>query len=162
MNTIPEQTHLQDAPLQTEEYQEERFRYGFRIAELGFLIPQGAHSTLIDNAHIFPVPNTINWLRGLINVRGSMVPVFDLGRMLEAEIKPKKNVVMVIQLGKRNIAFTVDSGQSIKESVLSLSKAAIPEKFKKYTEKIYKEQQTHWLEFDFLKCLGQYENQISV
>ncbi len=162
MNTIPEQTNLQDAPLQTEQYQEERFRYGFRIAELGFLIPQGAHSTLIDNALVFPVPNTINWLRGLINVRGSMVPVYDLGRMLEADIKPKKNAVMVMLLEKRNIAFTVDTGQSIKESVLSLSEATIPEKFKSYTEKIYQEQQTQWFEFDFLKCLGHYQNQISV
>jgi chemotaxis signal transduction protein len=162
MNQSSEQPRLQNTPLQTEDYQEETFRYGFRIAELGFLIPQGAHSTFIESAAVFPVPNTINWLRGLANVRGNMVPVFDLGRMLEADIKPIKNALMVMVLGKRSIAFNADSGQSLKESALSLSNISIPEQFKEFTGKIYQDQQTRWIEFDFLKCLSHYENRISV
>ena len=162
MKQISEQTELANAPFPADEYHEETFRYGFRIADLGFLIPQGAHSTFIDNADVFPVPNTNNWLRGLVNIRGSMIPVFDLGRMLETDIKAKKKSVMAMTLNKRSFGFLVDSGQSLKESTLLLFSAPIPEQFKEYAQRVYQDQQTNWIEFDFLKCLSHYENRMSV
>lgn len=156
------QTELKSDSLLIDPDQQETFRYGFRIAKLGFLIPQGSHSTFVENAMIFPVPNTVDWLSGLVNVRGSVVPVFDLGHMLNTDIRPIKNSVMVMMLEKRSIAFNVDSGHSLKESELSSSLALVPKNFQEYTEKIYAYQSNHWLEFDFLKCLRHYENQISV
>lgn len=163
MKNLSQPPDLQSEQLQSDEsYQEQKFRYGFRISELGFLIPEGAHGALIENANIFPIPNTIFWLKGLVNVRGNMVPVFDLGRMLDADIVPSNKSIMVIDIEKRSIAFIIDSGQSLNESTLSLTKTTIPKQFDEFTEKVYLAQQIPWIEFNFIRCLNQFEKQISV
>ncbi len=53
-------------------------RYGFRIGSLGLLVPQQTASELISELSVFPVPNTPPWFPGLVNLRGNLVPVFDL------------------------------------------------------------------------------------
>lgn len=161
MNQASEKNELQSPLLQTNVSEEETFRYGFRIADLGLLIPQGAHSTFIENTPIFSLPNTTDWLKGLVNVRGSIVPVFDLGKMLQIEIKPVKKSVITMTFRSRAFAFNVDSAQSVKESELSLSNSSAPDEFKEFSGAVYKDNKTAWIEFDFIRCLQHYENQMS-
>ncbi len=142
------------------DYQERVFRYGFRLGSLGFLIPEGMQSTLIENATVYPIPNTVHWLKGLINVRGALIPVFDLGTMSEANITTAKKSVMVIKMGKRSMAVAIDSGQSIEQSTLSPFDSTIPEQLITFSKQIYQVQKTCWIEFDFMKCLNHFEHRI--
>ena len=77
----------------------ELVRYGFKIGDIGFLISENMLSEVIKNTKIYPLPNTKPWMRGLVNVRGNLVPVFDLSLMLELG-KIQNNNINLLVLGK--------------------------------------------------------------
>lgn len=74
-------------------------RYGFKVGDTSFLISENTLSEVIKNTKIYPLPNTKSWMRGLVNVRGNLVPVFDLSLLLELG-KTQNNVINLLVLGK--------------------------------------------------------------
>lgn len=55
-------------------------RHAFRVGALNLLVPQGTLCEVMDLPVLARVPNTAPWLLGLANLRGGVVPVFDLAR----------------------------------------------------------------------------------
>lgn len=64
-------------------------RYGFEIGDLGFLIKQETICEAVKGFKIFPIPNTRSWMRGWINLRGNLIPVYDLALLLGLTEEPK-------------------------------------------------------------------------
>lgn len=86
-----------------------KIRYGFVFDNLGFLIGDGILSEVISNYVIYPMPNCISWLSGLTNVRGNLVPVYDLRRLLginatESDYKH----LLIIDKGSDSIGILVE------------------------------------------------------
>ncbi|AEQ53093.1 MULTISPECIES: chemotaxis protein CheW [Pelagibacterium] len=75
-----------------------------------------------------PLPNTREYVRGVINLRGTIVPIFDLrARFGDGQTNPTKNhVVVVMSVGEKWIGILVDAVSDI----LTVSKDdihAVPE-----------------------------------
>ena len=64
----------------TSEHQETR--YGVRIGGVGLVIGARAACEFILPVPVSRVPNTPSWLAGLMNLRGTLVPVFDLSLLI--------------------------------------------------------------------------------
>ncbi|MFW2371814.1 MAG: chemotaxis protein CheW [Gammaproteobacteria bacterium] len=64
-------------------------RYGFEIGNLGFLINRETICEVVKDFKIFPIPNTSSWMRGWINLRGNLIPVYDLSLLLGLADVPK-------------------------------------------------------------------------
>lgn len=81
-------------------------RYGFVIKNIGFLIAEKTLSEVVKNPSVYPVPNTRKWMKGLINLRGNLVPVYDLPLLtgLSSEESTSENLLV---LGKGNGAIGV-------------------------------------------------------
>jgi purine-binding chemotaxis protein CheW len=62
-----------------------------------------------------PIPNTRDFVRGVINLRGTIVPIFDLrARFGEGQTSPTKNhVVVVISVGEKWVGILVDAVSDI-------------------------------------------------
>ncbi len=162
MNTLSANSNTVAKPDQFNLIDQERvFRYGFKLGEYGFLVPEGAFSNVIENASIFTIPNTINWVRGLINLRGEMIPVFDLSAMLNLNHQVKKQTAIVIKTGNRSMAFLTDGGQSLEQSTLSETQSKSTESISKYTQTAYQLLDTRWYEFDYSKFLSAFDPEIS-
>ena len=58
-----------------------------------------------------PLPNTREFVRGVINLRGTIVPIFDLrARFGEGQTSPTKNhVVVVMSVGDKWVGILVDA-----------------------------------------------------
>lgn len=56
-------------------------RYGFSIGSLNFVYDVHIPCELVKGTAIYSVPNTPIWMLGLINLRGSLVPVFNLEKI---------------------------------------------------------------------------------
>ncbi len=56
--------------------------YGFKVAGLGLLLPQDCPGEIVRDVRIFPLPYTRAWLKGVISLRGTLIPVFDLQQLL--------------------------------------------------------------------------------
>ncbi|EIJ43799.1 chemotaxis signal transduction protein [Beggiatoa alba B18LD] len=84
-------------------------RLGFHVGNIGLLIAQNATSELIEVNSICPIPNTASWLLGLINLRGNLVPVFDLNLLLGLENRiSKKNMLLILGRGEAAGAIILD------------------------------------------------------
>lgn len=76
-------------------------RLGFHVGNIGLLIAQHETSELTEVLSICPIPNTAQWLLGIINLRGNLVPVFDLNTLLGlARETDRKSKPMLLILGQ--------------------------------------------------------------
>ena len=62
-----------------------------------------------------PLPNTRDYVRGVINLRGTIVPIFDLrARFGDGQTSPTKNhVVVVMSVGDKWVGILVDAVSDI-------------------------------------------------
>ena len=85
-------------------------RYGFKIGSLGMLIQLGCGSEVMQKPAIWTLPGAPPWLLGLINLRGNLVPVFELRTILglgqrKADDKP---LVLVFDQGDKAVGVLID------------------------------------------------------
>ena len=71
-------------------------RMGFRVGELGLLFPLTAGREVIAPPLVSRIPNTVGWLRGLANVRGTLVPVIDAAAALGVTRNAEAPVYLLI------------------------------------------------------------------
>ncbi len=84
--------------------------FGFRVGGLGFLVASNTYCEVIEQLQVNPLPNVEAWFKGLLNLRGNLVPVIDLLLLLgEAEnTDNKKRQLFAIGQGDKAMAFWID------------------------------------------------------
>lgn len=73
-------------------------RYAIRVADIGLLIGARVASEFVLPVPVSRVPNTPDWFSGLINLRGALLPVFDLESMLVSDRDAAQSTVANSQL----------------------------------------------------------------
>jgi chemotaxis signal transduction protein len=85
-------------------------RFGFRIAGTGFLVPVGVTSEVIHQPRLFPLPWRVPCMRGLINVRGNVAPVFDLSPLLSpGAASPDTPYALIIDSGHKAVGLLTET-----------------------------------------------------
>jgi chemotaxis signal transduction protein len=75
------------APLTEERVaRSEAVRFGYRIGALNFLVGDGVLSEVLRAPAIYPIPNVPNALRGYVNRQGSLIPVWDIGEIVDCRV----------------------------------------------------------------------------
>ncbi|MEN8719322.1 MAG: chemotaxis protein CheW [Oceanococcaceae bacterium] len=84
---------------------------GFRIGTQRFLAPQSQVAEVLSPPRITLVPNAPPWLRGLANLRGTVVPLYDLGHCLLDTRTPahSRNRYLVLADASNPVGFLVDA-----------------------------------------------------
>ncbi len=84
-------------------------RYAYRIAGYGFLLGEGVLSEVVIAPTLSPVPRSPEWLLGLTNVRGTIVPVFDLWRFVRTQLPQRATgTVLVLDLDTAAVGLMID------------------------------------------------------
>lgn len=85
-------------------------RYGFRVASLGFLIRAGVGSEVLPMVPICAIPNGSPWLLGMVNLRSTLVPVFDLATpcALDRAQHRQSPAILVLDRGANAIGIVID------------------------------------------------------
>lgn len=116
---------------------------GFHVDDLGFLLPASLHCEVIDRLLVNPIPNVEPWFSGLINIRGNIVPVVDLRRMLgKTENPDKKRYLFAIGRAEKMMALWIDGDPrmlaGLEKSLEPLpTLAALPERLQPYITAAY-------------------------
>lgn len=72
--------------------------YGLVIGNLGLLLPMDTFTTLVEGKLPFcRLPNTPAWLRGMVNVTGNFMPLFDLPALLGLEAEGEAKTLVIGQ-----------------------------------------------------------------
>lgn len=87
----------------------ERLRYGFSVGLLNFVYDTAIACELVKAVPIYPIPNTPAWLLGVINLRGGLVPAFNLARYFDFQ-PPIDSPKLLLVLGKdeKAVAFQLN------------------------------------------------------
>ncbi len=126
-------------------------RYGFRIGGVGLLIAPQVGSEAISMPAIAPIPNSVPWLRGMLNLRGALVPVFDMALVLGLPRQAYREQAAVLVFGKGAQAVGVITEGHPKQ-LPGLSRVAqlpeLPAPLKGHVATAYTHDEDLWFEFD--------------
>jgi purine-binding chemotaxis protein CheW len=88
---------------------------GFRIGRETFGIPIGLVREIVRMMEITSVPDAPDYVEGVINLRGRIIPVIDLRkRFREPGIAPdKRNRILVAELEGRLVGLIVDAASEV-------------------------------------------------
>ena len=140
-------------------------RLGFHIGNIGLLIAQRTTSELTDVLPICQLPNTAAWLLGLINLRGNLVPVFDLNMLLELERVPDKRKRMLLILGQGELAGAILIDDlpihiTLSEEDKLESLPPLPTALKAFVSSGFEKNGELWFNFDHLGFFQSLANQV--
>lgn len=83
--------------------------HAFTIGSMGFLLPSETISEIAENLAYCQLPNTNTVLHGMANLRGNIIPIFDMHAQLNIELKAGSNrKVLVIGEGDKAAAILID------------------------------------------------------
>ena len=85
-------------------------RYGFVVHGIGFMISSEILCEVVKNYTVYPVPNTQTWMQGLVNLRGNLIPVYDLSMLLGFTDGPmNQGNLLVIDKGAESVGILIDN-----------------------------------------------------
>ncbi|MGA3292485.1 MAG: chemotaxis protein CheW [Candidatus Acidiferrales bacterium] len=88
---------------------------GFRIGRETFGLPISIVREIVRVPEITSVPNAPDYIEGVINLRGRIIPIVDLRKRFgERSFEPdKKNRIVVVELESRAIGLIVNSASEV-------------------------------------------------
>jgi twitching motility protein PilI len=133
-------------------------RFGFRIGQLRLLIQAGAPSEVITQMPIYPMPSVPSWFVGVMNLRGNLIPVFDLHRLLETGGPSQSKTVLVLDQGSDGVGIPIDGlphAVHLGDALHNIP--PLPEMLQEHVTTAYTTDGGIWLDFDhqgFFTALG--------
>ena len=133
-------------------------RFGFRIGQLRLLIQPHTPSEVITQTPIYPMPNMPNWFIGVMNLRGNLIPIFDLHRLLETGEPGQSQTVLVLDQGGDGVGIPIDSlpyAVHLDEALHNIP--PLHETLQEYVTTAYPTEGGIWLDFEhrsFFTALG--------
>jgi purine-binding chemotaxis protein CheW len=88
---------------------------GFRIGRETFGLPIGAVREIVRVPEITSVPNAPDFIEGVINLRGRIIPVVDLRKRFGEPVGApnKKNRIVVVEVENRLLGLMVNSASEV-------------------------------------------------
>lgn len=126
-------------------------RYGFRIGGLALLVPQGITTELLDSPAVFPLPRAPRWLVGMLNIRGNVVPLFNVLELLGSQAKPSgTDRILMLGQAPQAVAVYVDDMPKPLTATGRVGEAGdLPAILRPFVEAAFSDQGTHWFEFNY-------------
>jgi twitching motility protein PilI len=89
---------------------------GFRLGTINFVAPLGQVGEILVSPAISRVPGAKEWVAGIANVRGTLLPVLDLKGFLhhEPSSRTRRNRTLVVEHGSVSAALLVDDVMGLK------------------------------------------------
>jgi len=84
-------------------------RYGVVVGGQRLLLAADGAVRVLEPPPVYRMPNTRAWFPGLANVRGSLVPVYDLAAWLDLPVPETRRMLLVVGQGDASAGVLVDS-----------------------------------------------------
>jgi chemotaxis signal transduction protein len=133
----------------TQKVANERWR-GLRIGNLALLVPHDCGGEVLEAVRFASLPHTRSWCRGLINLRGRIIPAFDLHEFFRLVRRNATNPWLVLGSDDEAVAFPIDALPLTLSSSNSaqIQGAALPDSLRAFISVGYRIDDELWLKFD--------------
>lgn len=125
-------------------------RYGYKISNMNFLVPRETVSEIIQNANIFDLSNAPAWVEGLINLRGNIIPVMNLDKLLKNFNNKKATNILVLNDSDENESIAVMISElpvslELNDSIATTKK--YPVELQEFIANGFSQNNSDWVEF---------------
>lgn len=90
-------------------------RYGFKVAGLNLVPAESVLTEVISDARVFPVPKSAATLAGVVNLRGTIVPMLDptgLGKPVN-DIRPSQQRALVFDREESRVGLLINDDPAL-------------------------------------------------
>ncbi len=141
------------------EHEHADIRYGIRVGGIGLLIGARVPSEFILPVPVSRVPNTPGWFAGLMNLRGALVPVFDLESLVGVDedaaqpaVADSRLLFLVFDHGERAAALKIHGFPQSLSGLKALDEMPpAPSPLDECVSEALVENGSAWLEFDHVR-----------
>ena len=141
---IQRATHEHAAPMPLKESNEPVWQgIGFQLGGVRMVSPMGEVSELLQPPKVAYLPGVKPWVLGVANVRGSLIPIIDLHKLLglESTVSPTLWRVLVVDDGHVAAGFLVELSLGIQHFMLNAFEppgADVPSAFAPFVRGVYR------------------------
>lgn len=128
---------------------------GFTIAGKQFVAPMGSVSEILHLPKFTSVPGVKNWMLGIANVRGRLLPIMDLALFFDISQRNSKNRdkrVLIVEHGEILSGFVVDSVHGMQyfsaDSYSESSDIGLEKTIEPFVKGAYEKNNGKWNVFD--------------
>ena len=137
-----------------EETQQWAFQgHGFELSSLGILLEPQLRCEVVNGLHICPLPCTAPWLIGMSQLRGRVLPVFDLEELFfgTAINRNLSFPTLVIEAQSKSLAMALPSlprRMKFTEQQVMESQSGVPEIAKPFCRRVFYQDRL-WADIDY-------------
>ncbi len=129
-----------------------RSYHAFSIGHIGILLPLNEINEVTEQLASCQLPNTNEVLFGMANLRGNIIPIFDMHAQLNIETKKIHNRKVLVIGKEANAAAVLIDELPVTLSISKQDKCplppALPKIIQQHVKNSYQVQDTVWLEVD--------------
>ncbi len=129
----------------------ERNRYGFSVGSFGLMIQTNVGSEVIRPEAISSLPGSAPCLLGLLNLRGNLVPVFDLSLVLGVtkSTESRAKLVLILDKGENAVGMVIDGFPQPLQAMRNIAQLPVlPAVLQEHVSAGYVKDERVWLEFN--------------
>jgi chemotaxis signal transduction protein len=140
----------------------EQLRYGFRTGDIGLIMDEVLDSEIIDKMPVCAIPDTPPWFSGVVNIRGNIVPVFDLKMIFNCDEKTSLQRLLVVGKEGKSAGILIDElPQALPDLDSTTDFSSVPPILIECIRNIYKQEGDIWVELDFNDFFAELGKQFS-
>jgi len=128
---------------------------GFTIADIHFVAPMGAVSEILHLPKYTTIPGVKNWMLGVANVRGRLLPIMDLAVFFELDhssLNSRDRRVLIVEHGEILSGFVVDSVHGMQyfsaDSFQEKGSKSLGNTIQPFVKGAYEKSEKQWNVFD--------------
>ena len=137
-------------------------RYGYKISNMQFLVPEKVVSEVVQSPNIFSLPNSPIWIEGMVNIRGNIVPVMNISKLLKENTPDKLSNVLVLNSSNNDPSIALMISDLPISLEVNNSKASviknIPDILHDFVEAGFNQNELDWIEFNPKKLFKKLAN----
>ena len=122
---------------------------GFRVRDINLVVPTSEVTEIMQYPNLTRVPSTQQWVKGIANIRGTLLPIMDLGGFIDgtATKLQKKTRVLMITQGSLTCGLVVDEVLGLRHFFEEEKSDELPKashNLKSYLAGAYKQADSQW------------------
>ena len=129
---------------------------GFRLGDAQLVAPMGEVGEILEYPDLTRVPSAMAWVKGIANIRGSLLPIMDLNGFICGDLTrlQRRSRVLVMRRGGLNCGLLVDEVMGLRhffeEEKLSVVED-VADKLHTFVEGAYRQGEQIWGIFSMRK-----------